>query len=101
VPGADDAFDSADRLLQDHVRVWAMVNGQDNGFRETPDRREVYFHKNCVVSAAFGSLAGGGGNVRGGGGGEGATGEHVPRARSPRDAAIGSDSFHFTPPHTP
>jgi cold shock CspA family protein len=67
-----DAFDAADRLLEDyvrrrrkdvkhldelpHARVRAVVAGQDHGFLETADGREVYFHRNSLVNADFDSL---------------------------------------------
>ena len=67
-----DAFAAADRLLEDYARrrrqdvkhhegmpqarVWAVEAGQDFGFLETPDGREVYFHKNSLVNADFDSL---------------------------------------------
>jgi len=70
-----DAFDAADRLLEDyvrrrrqdvkhheglpHARVRAVEAGQDSGFLETPDGREVYFHRNSLLNADFDSLAAG------------------------------------------
>lgn len=70
-----DAFDAADRLLEDHVRrrrgdvkhldeqpharVRAVVAGQGHGFLETTDGREIYFHKNSLVNADFDTLAAG------------------------------------------
>jgi cold shock CspA family protein len=67
-----DAFDAADRLIEDyvrrrrqdvkhheqlpHARVRVVKPGQDFGFLETIDGREVYFHKHSVVNADFDSL---------------------------------------------
>lgn len=67
-----DAFDAADRLIEDyvrrrrqdvkhheglpHARVRTIEVGQDFGFLETPDGRDVYFHKNSLVNADFDSL---------------------------------------------
>ena len=67
-----DAFDAADRLLEDyvrrrrqdvkhhkdlpHARVRVTVPGQGHGFLETFDGREVYFHKNSLLNADFDSL---------------------------------------------
>lgn len=68
-----DAFAAADRLLEDyvrrqrldvkrheempHARVRAVEAGQDFGFLETADGRDVYFHKNSLLNADFDSLA--------------------------------------------
>jgi ribosome-associated translation inhibitor RaiA/cold shock CspA family protein len=65
-----DAFNAADRLLEDHV--WRMrgevkshaapEHGKvvslfaDYGFAETPDGQEIYFHKNSVVDNGFDEL---------------------------------------------
>ena len=65
-----EAFDAADRLLEDYVRQrrhdvkhhdnlpHARVRSveQDHGFLETPDGREIYFHKNSVLNEKFDSL---------------------------------------------
>jgi len=67
-----DAFAAADRLLEDYVRrqrldvkyheglphanVRTIEAGQDFGYLETFDGREVYFHKNSLVNADFDSL---------------------------------------------
>lgn len=67
-----DAFDAADRLLEDYARrrrqdvkhheelprakVRVIEVGQGFGFLETFDGREVYFHKNSLVGADFDSL---------------------------------------------
>jgi cold shock CspA family protein len=67
-----DAFNAADRLLEDyvrrrrqdvkhheglpHARVRAVEVGQGFGFLETLDGREIYFHKNSLVGAGFDSL---------------------------------------------
>jgi cold shock CspA family protein len=68
-----DAFNAADRLLEDYVRrqrldvkrheelphakVRTVEIGQDFGFLETLDGREIYFHKNSLLNADFDSLA--------------------------------------------
>jgi cold shock CspA family protein/ribosome-associated translation inhibitor RaiA len=68
-----DAFDAAGRMLEDyvrrrrrdvkhldelpHARVLTTVAGQEHGFLETPDGRNIYFHKNSLVNADFDSLA--------------------------------------------
>ncbi|HSQ57238.1 MAG TPA: cold shock domain-containing protein, partial [Gemmata sp.] len=67
-----DAFDAADRMLEDYVRrqrqdvkrheglphgkVRTVEIGQDFGFLETVDGRELYFHKNSLLNAKFDSL---------------------------------------------
>jgi cold shock CspA family protein len=67
-----DAFDTARRLLQDyvrrrrgqvkhhegvaHARVARLFPTEGYGFLETPDGREVYFHRNAVLHAAFDRL---------------------------------------------
>jgi cold shock CspA family protein len=67
-----DAFDAARRQLQDHLRVERgkvkvhegpphgkiveLVRDQDFGRIETPDGREVYFHRNSVLNADFDKL---------------------------------------------
>lgn len=67
-----EAFETAARLLEDyvrrrrgnvkfhvcmpHARVRVLLPEQDHGFLETPDGREVYFHRNSVVSAGFDHL---------------------------------------------
>lgn len=64
-----DAFDAAQRQLEDYVRrargdikshevplhgrVSKLFPGDDYGIIETPDMREIYFHRNSVVSDAF------------------------------------------------
>ena len=68
-----DAFAAAGRLLEDyvrrtrrkvkvheppaHARIRRLVPNADYGFLETPDGREVYFHRNSVVNARFDDLA--------------------------------------------
>jgi cold shock CspA family protein len=68
-----EAFDAARRQLQDYVRELrgavktheAMAVGRiirlepslDYGFLETPDGREIYFHRNSVVGSDFDKLA--------------------------------------------
>lgn len=67
-----DAFDAAARQLEDYVRrqrgrtkaheappygrVVRLVPHQDHGFIETPDRREIYFHRNSVLDVGFDAL---------------------------------------------
>jgi ribosomal subunit interface protein len=67
-----DAFDSMRRQLEDYVRLRrgkvkmheAMPHGRvcylepelDYGKIETPDGREVYFHRNSVIDASFDDL---------------------------------------------
>jgi cold shock CspA family protein len=67
-----DAFDSARRKLEDYVRlrrkavkthevrphsrVSQLFPAQGYGFIETPDGREVYFHRNSVLHDAFDRL---------------------------------------------
>lgn len=64
-----DAFNAAGRKLQDYARkrrgktknhepaavarVARLFPIEDYGFLETPDGREIYFHKNSVLQAAF------------------------------------------------
>ncbi|NBO91157.1 MAG: HPF/RaiA family ribosome-associated protein [Planctomycetia bacterium] len=67
-----DAFDSARRRLQDHLRcqegavkvlqtspharVSALVRDQDFGFLTTVDGREIYFHRHSVLNDKFDEL---------------------------------------------
>jgi cold shock CspA family protein len=67
-----DAFNSAGRKLQDFARkrrgkvkvheaaplarVSKMFSDDDYGFLETPDGREIYFHKNSVLQPGFDHL---------------------------------------------
>lgn len=66
-----DAFKSARRQLQDYVRrqrgdvkvhpqqraqVSEVFPEQGYGFLETPDGRQVYFHKNSVLHGSFGRI---------------------------------------------
>jgi len=66
-----DAFDAARRKLQDyarrrgavkalearpHGRVSRMFQEKGYGFLETPDGREVYFHRNSVLELGFDHL---------------------------------------------
>ncbi len=67
-----DAFDSAKRQLEDYVRrrrglvkehetpphgrVVRLFPQEDYGFLETPDGREVYFHRHSVLHDAFDRL---------------------------------------------
>jgi cold shock CspA family protein len=67
-----DAFDAAVRQIEDaardlrgqvkihvaedHGRVTKFLAGEDCGFIETADGREVYFHRNAVLNDAFDRL---------------------------------------------
>jgi len=67
-----DAFNAAARQLEDHVRrqrgdvkthdvphigrVIQMFPAQGYGFIETPDRRQIYFHRNSVAQPGFDRL---------------------------------------------
>ncbi len=67
-----DAFDAARRQLQDqartlrravksheappHGRVTKIFSAEGYGFIETPDGREIYFHRNSVVDGEFDKL---------------------------------------------
>jgi len=67
-----DAFNAAGRKLQDHARrrrgkvkihqppalarVSKLFPIEDYGFLQTPDGREVYFHKNSVLAPGFDRL---------------------------------------------
>lgn len=67
-----DAFNAAARKLQDHTRrrrgktkvheatpsarVAKIFPIEDYGFLQTPDGREIYFHKNSVLSPGFDRL---------------------------------------------
>ncbi len=64
-----DAFNAAGRKLQDHARrrrgkvkvhepppvarIIKLFPSEDYGFLQTPDGREVYFHKNSVLTPGF------------------------------------------------
>jgi ribosomal subunit interface protein len=68
-----EAFDAAVRQVEDvardmrgqvkehaaesHGRVTKFLAGQDCGFIETAEGREIYFHRNAVVDGAFDSLS--------------------------------------------
>ncbi len=68
-----DAFDAARRRLEDYVRrqrrqlkihepaprgrIVRLDAMNDCGFIETPDGREIYFHRNSVVNADFDRLS--------------------------------------------
>jgi ribosomal subunit interface protein len=70
--GIRDAFNAAARQLEDHVRrqrgdvkthdvphigrVIQMFPAQGYGFIETPDRRQIYFHRNSVAQPGFDRL---------------------------------------------
>jgi cold shock CspA family protein/ribosome-associated translation inhibitor RaiA len=67
-----DAFESARRQLEDfvreergtvkahepapHGRVTKLFPDEEYGFLETPDGREIYFHRNSVLSEGFDRL---------------------------------------------
>src|SRR6516225_3298425 len=67
-----DAFDSARRRLEDyvrrrrgtvkaletapHARVSKLFPDEDYGFIETPDGREIYFHRHSILHDAFDRL---------------------------------------------
>jgi cold shock CspA family protein len=67
-----DAFNAAARKLQDHARrrrgevkahqpaaqarITKIFPVEDYGFLETPDGREIYFHKNSVLQTSFDRL---------------------------------------------
>ena len=67
-----DAFNAAGRKLQDHARrqsgkvkvhepaalarIAKLFPFEDYGFLQTPDGREVYFHKNSVLAPGFDRL---------------------------------------------
>jgi cold shock CspA family protein len=67
-----DAFDAAVRQIEDiaremrgqakphvaeaHGRVSKFLAGEDCGFIETPEGREVFFHRNAVLDGAFDRL---------------------------------------------
>jgi len=67
-----DAFNAAVRQLEEHnrirrgdvkahevphhARVSKMFPAQGYGFLETPDRREIYFHRNSVLDPGFDQL---------------------------------------------
>ena len=67
-----DAFNAAGRKLQDHARrkqgkvkihesaaqarIVRIFPIEDYGFLETPDGREIYFHKNSVLQTSFDRL---------------------------------------------
>jgi cold shock CspA family protein/ribosome-associated translation inhibitor RaiA len=42
--------------VEDHGRVAKFLADQDYGFIETPDGREIYFHRNSVLDGAFDRL---------------------------------------------
>jgi cold shock CspA family protein/ribosome-associated translation inhibitor RaiA len=64
-----DAFDAARRRLEDYARrcdqrvkvhespphghIARLDYGKNHGFIETPDGREIYFHRNSVLNADF------------------------------------------------
>ena len=71
-----DAFDAARRRLEDYARrhrrqvkihqsmprgrISALDNANGCGFIETPDGREIYFHRNSLLNADFDRLETGG-----------------------------------------
>lgn len=68
-----DAFDAAQRLLEDHARqvrrdvkvhavpdhgrIARLLAEKDCGFIETVDGNEIYFHRNSVANGGFDKLA--------------------------------------------
>lgn len=68
-----DAFDAAQRQLEDHTRrhrgdvkaheespqarITKLFADEGYGFLETPDGREIYFHRNSLVGADFAAVA--------------------------------------------
>lgn len=70
-----DAFEATKRQLEDHARrergdtkhhasagegrVARLFREHDYGFIDTPDGREIYFHRNSVVDGSFDRLASG------------------------------------------
>jgi cold shock CspA family protein len=42
---------------EDHGRVTKFLAGEDCGFIETADGREIYFHRNSVLDGAFDDLS--------------------------------------------
>ena len=42
---------------ESHGRVARFLAGEDSGFIETADGREVYFHRNAVLNGGFGRLS--------------------------------------------
>lgn len=42
---------------EDHGRVTKFIAGEDCGFIETADGREIYFHRNSVLDDAFNALS--------------------------------------------
>ena len=68
-----DAFDAAQRQLEDHARrhrgavkaheeplharIAKLFPDDGYGFLETPDGREIYFHRNSLVGADFEAVA--------------------------------------------
>jgi ribosome-associated translation inhibitor RaiA/cold shock CspA family protein len=45
-----------DHLAESHGRVTKFLAGEDCGFIETADGREIYFHRNAVLGGAFDRL---------------------------------------------
>ncbi|MGO9773037.1 MAG: HPF/RaiA family ribosome-associated protein [Roseiarcus sp.] len=45
-----------EHVAEDHGRVTKFLAGEDCGFIETPDGREIYFHRNAVLDRAFDRL---------------------------------------------
>lgn len=68
-----DAFDGARRRLEDYVRrrrqqvkhhdtpphgvIKQLFPEMDYGVIVTPDEREIYFHRNCIIDADFSNLS--------------------------------------------
>jgi cold shock CspA family protein len=48
--------DQVKQPVESHGRVAKFLAGGDCGFIETPDGREIYFHRNAVLNGAFDRL---------------------------------------------
>ncbi|MGO4871210.1 MAG: cold shock domain-containing protein [Roseiarcus sp.] len=46
-----------EHIAEDHGHVTKFLAGEDCGFIETPDGREIYFHRNAVLDGAFDRLS--------------------------------------------
>ncbi|HTR15085.1 MAG TPA: cold shock domain-containing protein, partial [Roseiarcus sp.] len=44
-------------VAENHGRVAKFLTGNDSGFIETADGREIYFHRNSVLDGAFNRLS--------------------------------------------
>jgi cold shock CspA family protein len=52
----DARLDVKTHVTPDHGRVARVFTDRDYGFIETPDGREIYFHRNSLVDAKFDQL---------------------------------------------